>query len=378
VKATENCNANCVYCSVADKHMKRSMMSFEVVASLLDRVREYLARDARRRVTLTWHGGEPALLGATFFHGVNALCGEILGSRRTALRHLVQSNITLVDDELAHAWKSLGIHGVGSSYEYHPKIRGLGVSVDAAAYQAQFFRGLQILDRFGMDVGVIYVVTRASVHEPERCMVLLSNLLGKSRRGHFRLNPLYSEGEAARGSAVSLSVTPSEFGHFLGRAYRYWYPRRWLLRGVGPFNALCAHLESGTASLGCELSGQCGWDHLGVGVTGEIFQCGRALDNQVLTHQSLATQSFDDVLDGPMKQAIIGRLQTLREGHCAGCSFWELCHGGCPVDGQIYHGDWRQHTHLCETHQVFYGQYVMPIHAARSAASGIADSRRSD
>jgi uncharacterized protein len=362
VKATEYCNANCVYCAVRDKEQKKERMSMEMLRLLIERCREYLERDPSRRVTTTWHGGEPALMGTDFYRAVRELQGELLGDDAPRLGHAMQSNITLMDDEIVRSLKALGIQSVGTSYDPTPGIRGLGPTCDSAAYTREFFRGLEVLHRNQMGAGVIFVVTSLVVDRPVESMIFLGNLLGNRFRGHFRLNPLYLEGEASKDVNRGLGITPEQFGHFMGKAYEYWVPRRHLLSQVAPFSGLFRAVCGEPGMLSCEEAGVCGNTHLSISAVGEVFQCGRAMDNGALHYGNIKEKSFDELFEHPVKRALIGRSSTLRDGACKTCELWDYCHGGCPVDSFIYHQDWQHKTYFCRAKEVFLAEYVLPIH----------------
>ena len=362
VKATEYCNSNCVYCAVRDKDSKRERMSLDTLRIFLERIREYLVADRARRVNLTWHGGEPALMGADFYAAVYALAQEVLGEEAPRLTHSMQSNLTLITDAIACELVRLGVSSVGTSYDYTAGIRGFGPDRDSDAYARDFFRGLEVLRRHGIGAGAIFVVTSHTVDRPVETMQFLSNLLGKAYRGHYRLNPLYREGEASRDAQADLFVTPEQFGHFLGRAYEYWAPRRQLLQNVAPFQAIYLAVHGESARLSCEETGVCGSTHLAVSASGECFQCGRAMDNGALHYGSLHEKSLDELFRTPLKRELIGRSPDLQSGECRDCDVWDYCHGGCPVDSRIHFGDWRHRTNFCATRRIFLGEYVLPLH----------------
>jgi len=281
-KCTEYCNANCVYCAVRDKEDKRDRMSIDVLRSLLERVAEYLRADPQRRVNITWHGGEPMLMGADFYRAVRLLHREILGWDAPRLRHSMQSNLTLLTPELAGVLREMGLVSIGSSYDYTPGLRGLAPHRDHLEYERRFFEGVELLHRNGISTGIIFVVTSRTVDAPVETLVYMCNLLGKRYRGHIRLNPLYREGEASKDMNADLAISPEQFGHFLGRAFKYWLPRRNLLPGVAPFGALARAVEGDVGQLSCEEAGRCGNTHLAIGPRGEVWQCGRAMDNASL------------------------------------------------------------------------------------------------
>lgn len=367
IKATEYCNSNCIYCAVRDKETKRERMSIATLRLFLERVREYLAHDPERRVNLTWHGGEPVLMGEEFYDAVHLLSQEILRDHLARVEHSMQSNVTLMTDAFARMLSKLGVRSVGTSYEYTPGLRGFGPTQDSDAYNREFFRGLACLRRHGISAGVIYVVTSRSVDRPVETMVFLGNLLGNSLRGHFRLNPLYREGEASRGAMDDLFITPEQYGHFLGRAYEFWLPRRHLLGRVAPFQAFHMAVHGEPARLSCEDTGVCGSTHLALSPDGRCFQCGRAMDNGALELGSIQDKPIDELFRHPLKRELMGRSRQLRETDCAGCNVWDYCHGGCPVDSRIYFDDFRHRTHLCATRKIFLEEYVLPLQRSKAA-----------
>lgn len=365
LKATEYCNANCVYCAVRDKERKKERMGVDVLRTCIERIGEYLKANPKSDVNITWHGGEPLLLGTEWFRTVAAFQRQVLGPAAKRIRHTIQSNLTLMNDELAGALKDLGIDSVGSSFEYVPGLRRIGVeNPSTEEYVRGFFDGLAVLKRHGLGTGIIYVVTSQTVNQPIETMVFLENLFGKRQRGKFRLNPMYREGEGASDANAYLAVTAEQFGHFLGRAYQYWYPRRDLLGGIMPLSSFYGAVTETEEAMGCEESGICAESHLAIAPSGDVFQCGRAMDNLILRYGNVRESTFDELLRHPLKQELAQRPSKLREGECADCKLWGLCNGGCPVDASIYGKDWRKRTYFCETKHIVYDQYVLPLHRA--------------
>jgi len=367
-KATEYCNANCAYCAVRDKDQKKMKMSISTLRRLLERSRELLESNPQERINITWHGGEPALMGVDFYDAVYALHQEILGPCRERLQYSMQSNITLVDEELIHVIKKLGMRTMGTSYEYYPGLRGIGGSVDSDKYNREFFRALNLLDKHDISPGVIYVVTSRTVHKPVETMILLTNLLSKRFIGHFRINPLYIEGEASKDINQDLYISAEEYGHFLGKAYQFWYERRNFLEGVAPFNGLHKAINGDQNTLSCEERGECGRTHLAVNANGDIYQCGRAMDNVILKYGNLEDTRFSEILKMPQKMELINRSEVLKKKECKDCTLWDYCHGGCPVDSYLSYNDWHRKTYLCEAKQIFLGKYVKPTSMQRQAS----------
>jgi uncharacterized protein len=357
VKPTDSCNARCLYCSVRDKSKRQHRMTPDMVRLLLTRVAEFL-ESTSESVNITWHGGEPLLMGTAFYQNVIGLEEQLLGAHRSRLSHSIQSNLTMLTDGWYDVLKALRVRTMGTSIEFVPGLRGLGSRVDSAAYQKLFFDATERLERWGIGWGGIYVVTSRSIDRPEDVINFCMNLVQQS--GGIRLNPLYLEGEARREDVLPLGIDASAFGHFLGRAFRVWWPRRKSTPVVEPFQSYCRVLMGEAESLCCDDSGRCGRSHLGIDAVGRVYQCGRAMDSEVLEYGHLETHGLGEILGHPLKQQLEGRSKSLAASDCAGCSIFHLCHGGCPIDGYIYRDRWHGNTIWCQTKKILLEQYLLP------------------
>lgn len=358
VKPTENCNANCVYCSVNDKSMKKKTMSERILRALYRRIGEYLA-NSDDRVNITWHGGEPMLPGPAFYEKVIAIQKRFLGKNAERVQHSMQTNLTMLNDSFRDIFERLGIRQLGSSFEFVPGLRGIGKNCDSQAYERKFFDAISKLNQWGVGFGVVYVVTSRSIGRGEEVLNYLINLVNHD--GGLRINPLYLEGEAKKEAVKPLGVSAVDFGNFLGCCFRSWYPRREIYNPIEPFLGFYNFLVGKSKSLCCDESGVCGSSHLGVDPDGNIYQCGRAMDSHVLKYGHLLTHDFKGVFEHELKHKLSLRSAELRRTECSDCRFFDYCHGGCPIDGFIYRADWNRKTIWCEARRIFFQDHMEPV-----------------
>jgi radical SAM protein with 4Fe4S-binding SPASM domain len=361
VKATEDCNANCVYCSVADKETKKERMEGRVLRLLISRVAEFLKKRADDDVLIIWHGGEPLLMGPDFYRKAHQLQQEILGCETHRLRHTFQTNLTLYTDEFGEVFRLLDVNGIGSSFEHQEGLRGMGVPLRSRPYDRRFFRGLEKIEIEQMFIGIIYVVTSLTLDRPVETLIYLANLISDRDNAGVRINPLYLEGEAGKEELQYLAVSAADIGHFHGKAFSYWLTRRHILPQVQPFSSVYDHFVKGHESLCCDDAGRCGNTHLGIGPRGEIYQCGRSMDSHLFCYGNLEDIDFEGVFQHPLKKLLDQRSQHLSGSECAGCRFFGCCHGGCPVDAQLCSGGPMHRSNVCETKRVFYEEYFEPL-----------------
>lgn len=131
LKVASRCNLNCSYCYVYNKgdstwRSRPAFMSDNVFTVSLDRAAEYCHLAGERSILLTFHGGEPCLVGAERFSSWCGLARERL--RDLDLTIAIQTNGTLLDEEWLRAFQE---HAVG-----------VGVSIDGPK---------EINDRFRID-----------------------------------------------------------------------------------------------------------------------------------------------------------------------------------------------------------------------------------
>ena len=129
LKVASRCNLNCSYCYVYNKgdtswRGRPPVMSDEVFAASMDRTRDYCSAIGEQAVLLTFHGGEPCLVGAGRF---SMWCQ----TARQRLRGLdvtisIQTNGTLIDEHWLQVFRE---HSVG-----------VGVSIDGPAVIHDRFR----------------------------------------------------------------------------------------------------------------------------------------------------------------------------------------------------------------------------------------------
>lgn len=161
VKVAERCNLKCGYCYMYE-HEDRSWltrpkrMSFEVLDRLLERVNEYCDRRPGHRMRLTFHGGEPTLIGAPRMAEMARRVRASLGDRLGGLT--MQTNGTLLDDDWIAVLREHRIHvgvSIDGPAEIHDRARPRH---SGAGSHADTVRGVRLLRDAGLDPGLLCVV----------------------------------------------------------------------------------------------------------------------------------------------------------------------------------------------------------------------------
>ena len=352
-KAVEKCNSNCVYCGVI-KGAKKTVMEYDLLEMVFKKMNDFLVENPEERMSFIWHGGEVCLLGAEYFFKAIKLLDTHCKTTKHRIEHLVQSNLTLLNQKIIDAFKILGVKSVGTSYEFISQIRGFGKNRDSVAYNKKFFEGVNLLEQNGLPWGVIYVVHRQSLKNPMQVFNILTNLNVASA-------PMFNKIYIYDDDPHNLAITGREYADFLGAIFPFWWENRKRFPHVQPFSEFYDSYKRKANRMRCELSGRCSHKWIDIGPTGEVTQCGRSGDFNVLPYGNIQNQTIEEILNHPQRDALKNRAQFLRETACKDCRFWMVCNGGCPLDALLVNKNINTKAPHCEWITHFLTHYFEPI-----------------
>jgi uncharacterized protein len=352
-KAIEKCNSNCIYCDVIKKHQDE-IMNYDLLKLIFIRINDYLTDNPREDITFTWHGGEVCLLGPEYFRMALEFQDNYCSETKSRIDHQVQSNLTLINQEIIDLFIKLGIKQIGSSFEPIHKIRGYGTKRDSQKYNEEFMEGIKLLDKNNLTWGVIYVVHRLSLKMPLEIFYYLTNL---NTRSHPNFNQVKIFGE----DKYNLAITGEEFADFLGAIFPVWLKNKERYPNVQPFSRLLKNIEENDLSMVCESAGKCSHNWIYIGPDGETSQCGRAGDYNILSYGNLKTNTFEEIMRNPQRDQLDERQDILIKNECENCRFWGICHGGCPLDSFMTYNDFMKKTPGCDVTKIFIEKYFEPV-----------------
>jgi len=352
-KAVEKCNSNCIYCEVIKKRQDE-IMNFDLLKLIFIRMNDYLTAFPEENISFTWHGGEVCLLGPDYFRVALKLQEEHCRETKSRINHLVQSNLTLLTQEIIDVFKKLGIRQIGSSFEPIHSIRGFGKRRDSQSYNRRFMEGAKLLNKNNMHWGVIYVVHRLSLKMPLEIFFYLTNLNPRSHP-NFNQVKIYDE------DTHKLAITGEEFADFLGAIFPVWYKNKERYPNVQPFSDYLRNVRDCDLTSVCESSGNCSHKWIYIGPEGETSHCGRTGDHYVLSYGNIKDYTFEEIMHHPQRDQLTRRQSVLASTVCRNCRFWGICHGGCPLDAYMTSGDFIRRSPRCETTRVFMEKYFEPV-----------------
>ena len=163
VKVIERCNLNCSYCYMYN-HVDKSYlvrprrMSDHTFDQLLQKLQQYRERHEGPATGITFHGGEPTLLGHLLFEKFASKARDLFGDK---ILLCIQTNATLVDDRWVELFRRYRVE-VGVSCDGPPKINdAFRVDHRGRGSHTRMLEGLLRLKEGGVMRGVICVINPA-------------------------------------------------------------------------------------------------------------------------------------------------------------------------------------------------------------------------
>jgi uncharacterized protein len=304
----------------------------------LDQAAELVLDGRFDAIQFLWHGGEPLILGKSFFRDV------LRYNRPRELVHRIQTNLTLLDEEWLDILGALvGDDGIGTSFDPFADTRRL-LKGD---YRSKWLQAMALLGEREWSIGCVYVLHRHSMKNAQDVYWFFRNLRNNSRLS-LRVNPMLYVGRAMTDHCDDLNLSPGDYASFMTEIGEAWYRDRNRLN-VSPLNEFQAAIVNGTPISTCEYAGAegCVGARLGIDHKGLVYNCGRAVDAQAEAFGDLNSSTLEQCLDSPVRKQLRNRERLLSSGPCRSCPYWAYCHGGCLYESHRIFGPDGSPTAFC-------------------------------
>lgn len=365
------CNLDCTYCFYLEKEkLYGRREDWRMDDATLERyVRDYIAAQPGDEASFAFQGGEPTLLGVSYFEKIVALQRKHAGGKR--IENSIQTNGTLLDDRWGEFLAGNGFL-VGLSLDGPPELHDTW-RVDRRQQPTfdKVMAGATVLKRHGVEFNLLACVNSTTVREPERVYDFLrsvgtpflqfipivereadpvSTKLGLDLGGppDLRTPPLSRKAPAM----TPWSVDPADYGEFLVRVFE-----RWIAADVG--EVFVQIIESAAARwLGlpagiCVFEETCG-RALALEHNGDVYTC----DHFVYPDQkigNLNTTPLAALADSPMARAFGNAKRDALPRYCRECEVRFACNGECPKHRFTWtpDGEWGL-NYLCPAYKRFF------------------------
>ncbi|HIH50481.1 MAG: cyclophane-forming radical SAM/SPASM peptide maturase GrrM/OscB [Candidatus Micrarchaeaceae archaeon] len=162
IQSTPFCNLDCTYCYLPGRSSTKRI-NLETIGNIARVV--FSTPNLSEKITILWHAGEPLVIGKDFYEAAH----NIINNKKpdnTELTYNFQTNGTLIDDQWCEFFKHGNIK-VGVSLDgpqfIHDRAR---VTRSGNGSFKEVMKGIEHLQRHGINFGVLAVLSRASLDYP--------------------------------------------------------------------------------------------------------------------------------------------------------------------------------------------------------------------
>lgn len=321
------CNLRCRYCFYANEIENREQVGMGLMR---EETADLLLEEACRAVdpggfvSFAFQGGEPTLAGLDFFRRFTARAKERKPIGVT-LNFSIQTNATRLDENWARFFRDED-YLVGVSLDGYAELHNAcRVGADGKGTWSQAAKKTSLLQKYGVRVNALCVVTRQCARNPRKVYQSLKNLGFDYLQFIGCLDPL---GEP-RGEQP-WSLRPEAYGSFLCQLFDLWY-RDWetcAYRSIRLFDDYI-HILLNDGGSTCATCGRCG-GYFVVEADGSVYPCDfYALDEWRVG--KLGEKSLLEMAESETFRRFLN-LGVEKPAECASCRWRRLCNGGCKRD----------------------------------------------
>ncbi len=345
--AGPDCNMACTYCYYIDK---KNLFPDTKVCRMSDDILEEMTKQAMTQsddqITFGWQGGEPTLIGLSFFEKAISLQKKYNNGKKVV--NTIQTNGLLIDEEWAHFLKEntflvgLSLDGPEHIHDHYRKRNGNQGTWKQVSHTAK------LLLHTGVETNAISVVNDYSVQFPEEVYRYHKNL----GLNFMQFIPCVEPDKNNSDKTASFSVDSQQYGEFLCSLFDMWHAD---FSNGKPVTSV-RFFESvfptylGMSAPECTLLKECGAYQV-VEFNGEVYPC----DFYVDTDKKIGTienTTLIALLNSPEQEKFGKRKSEIGE-HCTNCRWLRHCNGGCPKNRLSLNGN-RSENYLCTAYKMFF------------------------
>jgi uncharacterized protein len=345
--AGPDCGMECGYCFYSGKlglypETRTHRMSEAVLNEMMRQFMEQPVSD----LSVGWQGGEPTLMGLSFFQRAVAL-EEKYGGDKT-IGNGLQTNGLLLDCQWARLFREykfligLSIDGPKHVQDRYRVLRG------GSGTWAQVSAAARMLLDEGVPVNALTVVSDYSVRFPDEIYDHHREL----GLDYMQFIPCVETDPEDPRRAAPFSVTAEAYGAFLCRVFDRW---RADFRDGSPgtsvrFFESLLFSYAGFAPPDCTLCETCG-SYLVVEHNGDVYSCDFFVEPAWLLG-NVMREPLAGIFDSG-RQREFGHRKAELPASCAACPWLARCRGGCPKDRLRDPRDLGV-SHFCEAYKMFF------------------------
>lgn len=347
VQTTSACNLKCSYCYQNDESFKSpAKITFEIFKRTIDSLIEYqLSINSTEPISITFHGGEPLLLGHEFFSDVLSYIDKLDNTRlKDRFSLAVQTNLTLLDQEYCDIFKYYNV-GISTSIDgpewLHNKHRGSEVGNN----HATVMKNVYLARENDLKVGAICIITADKLPYVQEIFDFFSE-----HKINFKTNPPFLHGQARKNQDI-IGVSTQEYASFLKNLFDIWYTSKPTVMIENLFEMINIVLK-GAGSGSC-VNSNCSTKHITITPNGDCYTCGRTTGNPNFCFGNIMNINFSDIANTSTFRHINSRVPD-KIDICSNCTFKYICFSGCMYEAYSLYGTIYSPDRNCDAFKTVY------------------------
>lgn len=300
--------------------------------------------------SFVWQGGEPLLMGESFYSLVTDL-QMAYAKPGVNVSNSIQTNATLITERFAKIFKACNFL-TGVSLDGPAALHDIArVDRRGGGSHAQVIQGIETLRRNGAEFNILTLVSQHNVRHPVEIYDYLVDEINAKFLQFIECVEINTAGELP-----PYCLSAGEWGEFLCAVFDRWYEKDTREISVRLFDTIIAKLVTG-ADICCTTGHDCR-QYFVVEYNGDVYPC----DFHVLPELKLGnilTHSWEEMCDSKLYRDFGGRKSDLHPS-CKVCQYFKFCAGDCPKN-RVGHtsGDASQLSHTCEGLKMFF-EHTLP------------------
>lgn len=341
--ASSACNIRCRYCfyrtlSEGRTECNKGMMSLDTLEKLVKNALSY----ADGSCCFAFQGGEPALVGLSFYHELIRLEKQY-NTKAVEIQNTIQTNGTLITKEWA-AFFAKHHFLIGLSLDGNRRCNQYRVDNDGQPIFDRLMETVRLFDQYQVEYNIVSVVTAASVKN-----VRLSYEFFK-RKG-FVYQQYIACLDEAPGKTAEYSLTPAAYGTFLKELFDLWYEdyTHGVQIDIRDFSNWI-QMAAGFPPESCGMRGICECYFVVEG-DGSVYPCDfYAADEWIL---GTVEDDFCKLVQSDRARQFIECSLPIHD-KCRKCQYFALCRGGCRRWREPFVNGAPSLNCLCEAYRLFF------------------------
>ncbi|MBJ8325776.1 radical SAM/SPASM domain-containing protein [Streptococcus pacificus] len=318
------CNIKCQYCFYSDITSIREVKSYgKMSLKTMTRMIHQIFTDLSDgdELTLSFQGGEPTLVGFTFYEELTNLVDALCRKKKVAVHYAIQTNGTLINDRWCQLLKKhkflvgLSIDGTPLHHDLHRlDMKGRGT------FQ-RVIRTKKLFDHYEIDYNILCVLTESLAKEPKAVF----DFIQKEKIQYIQFIPCL-DGLRSH-NKHDYSLTPESFSLFYIQLFDLWFERfhNGQYYSIKLFDDLF-NLFIRREITACGITGRCQVQYV-IEADGSVYPC----DFYVLDEYRMGyiqEKTLKELFEQEISFAFLNEPKQYSD-YCATCPFEHICCGGC-------------------------------------------------